>query len=72
MVIERLANMMIGPLKLFSQGMQKNKQCLRDPWDAIKQTKYTYCESQKERRGQSGQKKIFEQIMAKNFLNLIF
>ena len=49
-------------------GKKKNEHSLRDLWDNIKQNQHS-CSNRPRRRREKRPEKIFEEIIAENFLN---
>ena len=52
------------------QRLKTNEESLRELWDNVKRTNIHIIGGQKEKRERREQKKIFQEIMAKNFPNM--
>uniref|UniRef100_A0A8D1TM55 L1 transposable element RRM domain-containing protein n=1 Tax=Sus scrofa TaxID=9823 RepID=A0A8D1TM55_PIG len=50
--------------------LKTNEESLRELWDNVKRTNIRIIGGQKEKRERRGQKKIFQEIIAKNFPNM--
>lgn len=51
-----------------TERIKKSEQSFRDRWNI---SKHSICIEFKERKERKGQKNVFEELMARNFLNLM-